>query len=226
MLAAVGVVSPSNAPLWLRCYHPSEEPRRLHTVLHCALDGVDERLGAPGGTKARRCSWGHTHTRASGALLLLSTRLPAFTRAHVCTQDTGAAYLGLLSPRDEYLVYGYVSCTRVKFLLAFDGPARVLLAPLWRLLRSSQHACSVYSCLFARRLVRRRCGRPSSDYTRRTWTPHATPSKATGSRCAAQHSTRWRTVSRGSYGEQRRGHHDEMKAGGWMCACLGTRLRE
>jgi hypothetical protein len=87
MLAAVGVVSPSNAPLWLRCYHPSEEPRRLHTVLHCALDGVDERLGAPGGTKARRCSWGHTHTRASGALELLSTRLPAL-HAHTYARRT------------------------------------------------------------------------------------------------------------------------------------------
>jgi hypothetical protein len=29
-----------------------------------------------------------------------------------------------LSPHDEYLVYGYVTCTRVKFLLAFDNSVR------------------------------------------------------------------------------------------------------
>ena len=52
MLAAVGVVSAHNAPLWLRCYSTDEEPHRLHSVLHCALDSVDERLAA--GTKARK----------------------------------------------------------------------------------------------------------------------------------------------------------------------------
>ena len=45
-------------------------------------------------------------------------------------QET-APYLGLLSPRDEYLVYGYVSCTRVKLLLAFDSPVRASSVVLW-----------------------------------------------------------------------------------------------
>jgi hypothetical protein len=52
-LAAVGVVSASNAPLWLRCFtQEGEEPRRLTAVLHCALDVTDERLAAT--TKVRQ----------------------------------------------------------------------------------------------------------------------------------------------------------------------------
>ena len=45
---------------------------------------------------------------------------------HSACQEGGSkeAYLGLLSPHDEYLVYGYVTCTRVKFLLAFDNSVR------------------------------------------------------------------------------------------------------
>jgi hypothetical protein len=110
MLAAVGVVSAHNAPLWLRCYSTDEEPHRLHSVLYCALDSVDERLAA--GTKARRGPpSGGSETRG----------FP--TSLSPLNQET-APYLGLLSPRDEYLVYGYVSCTRVKLLLAFDSPVR------------------------------------------------------------------------------------------------------
>ena len=106
MLAAVGVVSAHNAPLWLRCYSPDEEPHRLHSVLHCALDSVDERLAA--GTKARV-------SRQEGAH---GVAFPSHS-----SQDT-APYLGLRSPRDEYRVSGSVSCTRVKLLLAFDSPVR------------------------------------------------------------------------------------------------------
>ena len=52
-LVAVGVVSASNAPLWLRCFAgEGEERRRLTAVLHCALDVTDDRLAAAS-TKAR-----------------------------------------------------------------------------------------------------------------------------------------------------------------------------
>jgi hypothetical protein len=33
----------------------------------------------------------------------------------------GDAYLGLLCPADEFLVYGFATCTRVKLLLVLDG---------------------------------------------------------------------------------------------------------
>lgn len=47
-IAALGVVSASNAPLFLRV-SPSEteEPLRFHAMLHAALDAVEERLAAP-----------------------------------------------------------------------------------------------------------------------------------------------------------------------------------
>jgi hypothetical protein len=35
----------------------------------------------------------------------------------------------LLGPADEYLVYGYATCTRVKFILVIDGVVRVSAAP-------------------------------------------------------------------------------------------------
>ena len=72
MLAAVGVVSAHNAPLWLRCYSPDEEPHRLHSVLHCALDSVDERLAA--GTKAREAHFRRARRVVSPSHSCLPTR--------------------------------------------------------------------------------------------------------------------------------------------------------
>lgn len=47
MLAAVGVVGADGQPLFVRSFAADEEPHRIHSLLYCALDTVDDRLEAP-----------------------------------------------------------------------------------------------------------------------------------------------------------------------------------
>ena len=50
MFVCAAVVGPANNPLHLvdLIETPDEEPLRLHYMVHCALDVVDERLGTGG----------------------------------------------------------------------------------------------------------------------------------------------------------------------------------
>lgn len=145
-VAAIAVVSAVNSPLWLRVYAEDEEPLRLHSLVHCALDSTDERLAAPKKARAR---------------LRWAGREAPLTRL-VLSQDAASveAYLGLLSPADEYFTYGYAACSRVKFLLVTDSEARGWCGPL----RSSGAHSSR-----ARRSERRTCGMRSSASTQPTW---------------------------------------------------------
>jgi len=103
MLHAVGVVSASGEPLYLRSCIADVEPRRMHSLVYCALDAVDERVAVP--KKAR--------------VTCLRQR-PALTPGKGVPAEP---YLGLLTA-DEFLVFGYAACTRVKFLLVLDEELR------------------------------------------------------------------------------------------------------
>jgi trafficking protein particle complex subunit 2 len=46
------------------------------------------------------------------------------SRALLTHSAQGEAFLGVLGPADEYLVYGYVSCTRTKFFFVLDEELR------------------------------------------------------------------------------------------------------
>ena len=73
----------------------------MHSLVYCALDAVEERLAAP--KKAR----------------LSELPLPrALTRR--LQGVVAEPYLGLLGPAEEFFVFGYVACTRVKFFFVLD----------------------------------------------------------------------------------------------------------
>ena len=138
MLVALGVVSAANTPLWLRSFAEDDEPRRLYSLIYCALDAADERLAES--KKVRATAAGKRELVLSGA--------------------QGEAFLGVLGPADEYLVFGYVSCTRTKFFFVLDEVCA----------RRPRVCLCLHSHTHTRSCARRRCATPSSTCTPRTWT--------------------------------------------------------
>ena len=89
-----------------------ETSLRLHYISHCALDVTDERLAL-----TKRARWAPP---AAARCALLTHQPP---------QDAGPAvfepYQGLIYPVEDFRVYGYITCTRVKLLITVDDTAEV-----------------------------------------------------------------------------------------------------
>ncbi|KAL9258218.1 Trafficking protein particle complex subunit 2-like protein [Drosera capensis] len=83
MIVCVAVVGHQNNPLYIQSFTESHDALKLHHIVHCSLDVVDERVNNP---------------KKSGPLL-------------------NETFLGLLYPTENYKVYGYLTNTKVKFIL-------------------------------------------------------------------------------------------------------------
>ncbi|KAG6478309.1 trafficking protein particle complex subunit 2-like protein [Zingiber officinale] len=83
MIACVAVVGHQNNPLYLQSFTGADDALKLHHIVHCSLDVIDERVNNP--------------------------------KRSVITLNE--SYLGLLYPTESYKVYGYLSNTKVKFLV-------------------------------------------------------------------------------------------------------------
>ncbi|WRX14430.1 Trafficking protein particle complex subunit 2 - like 1 [Theobroma cacao] len=83
MIVCVAVVGYQNNPLYIQSFTDADDALKLHHIVHCSLDVVDERVNNP---------------KKSGPTL-------------------NETFLGLLYPTENYKVYGYLTNTKVKFIL-------------------------------------------------------------------------------------------------------------
>ncbi|CAN1192531.1 Trafficking protein particle complex subunit 2-like protein [Linum perenne] len=83
MIVCVAVVGHQNNPLYIQSFTEADDALKLHHIVHCSLDVVDERVNNP---------------KKSGPTL-------------------NETFLGLLYPTENYKVYGYLTNTKVKFIL-------------------------------------------------------------------------------------------------------------
>ncbi|KAF3490039.1 hypothetical protein F2Q69_00058064 [Brassica cretica] len=83
MIVCVAVVGHQNNPLYIQSFTEAEDALKLHHIVHCSLDVIDERVNNPS---------------KSGTTL-------------------NEAFLGLLYPALNYKVYGYLTNTKVKFIM-------------------------------------------------------------------------------------------------------------
>jgi hypothetical protein len=82
---------------------------KFHYIVHSSLDVIEER----GEYKQSPSPLAHVLTHTSSPFLAVGKKL-------LVTSDK---YLGLLYPTEEFKVYGCVTMTRVKFILALDDNA-------------------------------------------------------------------------------------------------------
>ncbi|PON45073.1 Trafficking protein particle complex subunit [Parasponia andersonii] len=83
MIVCVAVVGHQNNPLYIQSFTDADDALKLHHIVHCSLDVVDERVNNP---------------KKTGPTL-------------------NETFLGLLYPTENYKVYGYLTNTKVKFIL-------------------------------------------------------------------------------------------------------------
>ncbi|KAJ0011384.1 hypothetical protein Pint_34328 [Pistacia integerrima] len=83
MIVCVAVVGHQNNPLYIQSFTEADDALKLHHIVHCSLDVVDERVNNP---------------KKSGPTL-------------------NETFLGLLYPTENYKVYGYLTNTKVKFII-------------------------------------------------------------------------------------------------------------
>ncbi|KAL8240290.1 hypothetical protein R6Q59_013645 [Mikania micrantha] len=83
MIVCIAVVGHQNNPLYIQSFTEADDALKLHHIVHCSLDVVDERVNNP---------------KKSGPML-------------------NETFLGLLYPTENYKVYGYLTNTKVKFIL-------------------------------------------------------------------------------------------------------------
>ncbi|KAK4340484.1 hypothetical protein RND71_041946 [Anisodus tanguticus] len=90
MIVCVAVVGHQNNPLYIQSFTEADDALKLHHIVHCSLDVVDER--AP----------------------LLSITVNNPKKSSPTLNET---FLGLLYPTENYKVYGYLTNTKVKLIL-------------------------------------------------------------------------------------------------------------
>ncbi|CAD5184766.1 uncharacterized protein LOC135624517 [Musa acuminata AAA Group] len=83
MIACVAVVGHQNNPLYLQSFTEADDALKLHHIVHCSLDVIDERVNNP-------------------------------KRSVLTLNET---FLGLLFPTESYKVFGYLTNTKVKFIM-------------------------------------------------------------------------------------------------------------
>ncbi|XP_073106294.1 uncharacterized protein [Elaeis guineensis] len=83
MIVCVAVVGHQNNPLYLQSFTEADDALKLHHIVHCSLDVIEERVNNP---------------KKSGSTL-------------------NETFLGLLYPTENYKVYGYLTNTKVKFIM-------------------------------------------------------------------------------------------------------------
>ncbi|KAL0739668.1 hypothetical protein Bca4012_015878 [Brassica carinata] len=90
MIVCVAVVGHQNNPLYIQSFTEADDALKLHHIVHCSLDVIDEREEFD----------------------FLSVNNPSKSGTTL-----NEAFLGLLYPALNYKVYGYLTNTKVKFIM-------------------------------------------------------------------------------------------------------------
>ncbi|KAK9129405.1 hypothetical protein Sjap_009892 [Stephania japonica] len=93
MIVCVSIVGHQNNPLFLHSFTEADDALKLHHVVHCSLDVIDER-----GSHVVPFAYEINNPKKTGSTL-------------------NETFLGLLYPTESYKVYGYLTNTKVKFIL-------------------------------------------------------------------------------------------------------------
>jgi len=91
MAVCVGVIAKENYPLFIRCASNIKEETKFHFTIHTSLDVIEEKIASVGKSNS------------------------------VASQDLREFYLGQLYPAEDYRIYGYVTNTKVKFILIVEA---------------------------------------------------------------------------------------------------------
>uniref|UniRef100_H2Z8Y2 Trafficking protein particle complex subunit 2-like protein n=1 Tax=Ciona savignyi TaxID=51511 RepID=H2Z8Y2_CIOSA len=91
MAVCIAVIAKENYPLYIRCASNVEDELKFHFTVHTSLDVVEEKIAGTGKST--------------------STGAP----------DMREFYLGQLYPSEDYRIYGYVTNTKVKFVMVVEA---------------------------------------------------------------------------------------------------------
>eukprot|EP00891_Asterochloris_glomerata_P006222 jgi/Astpho2/6222/Aster-03629 len=118
MIVCVAVVGQKNNPLFIEVFS-KQEALPFHYIVHCALDAVEEK------GEGFMCS---LHRRLQGILLGALLEWQNLMKHKGLRNDGGQLFWHLLQllrckGLDGVQVYGYISNTRIKFLLVLNEQA-------------------------------------------------------------------------------------------------------
>jgi len=91
MAVCVGVIAKENYPLYIRCAPNAEDQIKFHFQVHTSLDVIEDKISNAGKSSS------------------------------VAAPDSRDFYLGQLYPAEDYRVYGYVTNTKVKFVIVVEA---------------------------------------------------------------------------------------------------------
>nr|XP_002131059.1 trafficking protein particle complex subunit 2-like protein [Ciona intestinalis] len=91
MAVCIAVIAKENYPLYIRCSANVEDELKFHFTVHTSLDVVEEKISSTGKTSTARAP------------------------------DMREFYLGQLYPSEDYRIYGYVTNTKVKFVMVVEA---------------------------------------------------------------------------------------------------------
>ncbi|MBA0683089.1 hypothetical protein Goari_024765, partial [Gossypium aridum] len=89
-----------NNPLYIQSFTDADDALKLHHIVHCSLDVVDER------------DFDHLMLDYTSCVNIFVVNNPK--KSGPTLNET---FLGLLYPTENYKVYGYLTNTKVKFIL-------------------------------------------------------------------------------------------------------------
>nr|CAB3267223.1 trafficking protein particle complex subunit 2-like protein [Phallusia mammillata] len=91
MAVCIGVIAKENYPLYIRCAPNVENEVNFHFTVHTSLDVIEEKVASLGKSTS------------------------------ISTTDLREFYLGQLYPSEDYRIYGYVTNTKVKFVIVVEA---------------------------------------------------------------------------------------------------------
>lgn len=91
MAVCIGVIAKENYPLYIKCAPNVENEVNFHFTVHTSLDVIEEKMASLGKTSS------------------------------LTTTDLREFYLGQLYPSEDYRIYGYVTNTKVKFVIVVES---------------------------------------------------------------------------------------------------------
>jgi Sedlin, N-terminal conserved region len=103
---------------------------RQQFLLHAALDRFEELSGPPPGFAWRRrnnTTAANTTTTATAVVVSPTFNANANTNTSASAAAAADAFVGLLCPLEEFRVYGFMTTTRVKFLLTIREDVNIIV---------------------------------------------------------------------------------------------------
>ena len=93
MAVCVAVIAKENYPLYIRCAPNVDDELKYHYTVHTSLDVIEEKI---------------LNINKPSSAALMSTDVREF-------------YLGQLYPAEDFRIYGYVTNTKIKFVLVAEA---------------------------------------------------------------------------------------------------------